>query len=209
MSDSSEEQGGKSDSDENHENDLGYDFYFGKTVKTLSDHRSRKLSKSESENNLSQQRNNENEASTSSPFRRKNFSERLQRNINSSSKKGDLYNFLNTQLVIQDNNNNVKDQQTPIVDSNNVGKKEEPIIGGSKTDEPKYFKNSSTHKTSHNSHKLKRFKSENNLYIKNMSVSYSQNATEVNKAEQKTRSCGLETDNQFLDRSLDDKKKVK
>jgi hypothetical protein len=188
----------------------------------------KRLSKCPSENNLRRALENDEEESTESS-RRKNLSDRFQRH----NRDRNVYNFHNTQLVIQDNNQALaKDEQQVRNENDRVnvkdGEKKTDVEQQNKSDESlviinvnetqiideatgknnnpvnpsthlTYSKNQST--TSKTSHKaMKRFQSENNLYIKNMSVVYN-NQTKDEKGgspenhvndNDKTKSCGLE-----------------
>lgn len=187
----------------------------------------KRLSKCPSENNLRRALEKDEEESTESS-RRKNLSDRFQRH----NRDRNVYNFHNTQLVIQDNNQalakdeqqarndraNVKDDEKK-ADAEQQNKSDESLViinvnetqiideATGNSNNPvnpsthlTYSKNQSTtsSKTSHKA--MKRFQSENNLYIKNMSVVYN-NQTKDEKAgspenhvndNDKTKSCGLE-----------------
>lgn len=187
----------------------------------------KRLSKCPSENNLRRALEKDEEESTESS-RRKNLSDRFQQH----NRDRNVYNFHNTQLVIQDNNQalakdeqqvrndrvNVKDDEKK-ADAEQQNKSDESLViinvnetqiideATGNSNNPvnpsthlTYSKNQSTtsSKTSHKA--MKRFQSENNLYIKNMSVVYN-NQTKDEKGvspenhvndNDKTKSCGLE-----------------
>ena len=189
----------------------------------------KRLSKCPSENNLRRALENDEEERSTESSRRKNLSDRFQQH----NRDRNVYNFHNTQLVIQDNNQalakdeqqvrndrvNVKDDEKK-TDTEQQNKSDESLViinvnetqiideaTGNSNPNPvnpsthlTYSKNQSTtsSKTSHKA--MKRFQSENNLYIKNMSVVYN-NQTKDEKGgspennvndNDKTKSCGLE-----------------
>lgn len=189
----------------------------------------KRLSKCPSENNLRRALENDEEERSTESSRRKNLSDRFQQH----NRDRNVYNFHNTQLVIQDNNQaltkdeqqvrndrvNVKDDEKK-ADNEQQNNSDESLViinvnetqiideaTGNSNPNPvnpsthlTYSKNQSTtsSKTSHKA--MKRFQSENNLYIKNMSVVYN-NQTKDEKGgspennvndNDKTKSCGLE-----------------
>lgn len=180
--------------------------------------RRQRLNKYPSENNLSSHL--ENEESTASS-RRKNLSDRLK-----AHKTVDLYNFHNTQLVIQDNGNLAKSDPSPTRadDEHHVAQpdvqqedddSEKCTVSPEEANATSKEMHTDTHlkctKNAANISKIKRFNSENNLYIKKNSIAYSLNGKkedrsddEADKDEEKAKVCDL----QLVSLSIEEKKKV-